>query len=140
MFDIAFSELVVIGVVALIVIGPEKLPKVARTFGLLAGRLQRYVSEVKEDISREIQLEDLKKLQEQIQEGGKKIQSELMLSKEEMTQHLDEVRETLLDIKSPANEPAGQVSNDSISTSKPEHSAQIKTILKPDPKDTEKVE
>ena len=63
MFDVAFSELVIIGVVALIVIGPERLPKVARTAGHLLGRLQRYVNDVKADINREMQLEELKKIQ-----------------------------------------------------------------------------
>lgn len=66
MFDVGFSELVVIGVVALVVIGPERLPKVARTAGLLLGRLQRYVGDVKADINREIQLDELKKLQQQM--------------------------------------------------------------------------
>jgi sec-independent protein translocase protein TatB len=61
MFDIGFSELVVIGVVALIVIGPERLPKVARTAGHLYGRMQRYVSAVKSDISREIQLDEIRR-------------------------------------------------------------------------------
>ena len=61
MFDIGFSELLVIGLVALIVIGPEKLPRVARTLGHLMGRLQRYVADVKADINREIELEELKK-------------------------------------------------------------------------------
>ena len=61
MFDIGFSELAAIGVVALIVIGPERLPKVARTAGHLLGRLQRYVSTVKADISREMELDELKK-------------------------------------------------------------------------------
>ncbi|MGE5319806.1 MAG: Sec-independent protein translocase protein TatB [Hyphomicrobiaceae bacterium] len=61
MFDIGFSELVVIGVVALIVIGPERLPKVARTAGHLYGRLQRYVAAVKSDISREIQLDEIRR-------------------------------------------------------------------------------
>lgn len=69
MFDVAFSELVVIAIVALIVIGPEKLPKVARTLGSLAGRLQRYVANVKSDIEREIQFEDLQKLQQEIKNG-----------------------------------------------------------------------
>src|SRR5512139_1743988 len=55
MFDIGFTELIVIGVVALIVIGPERLPKVARTAGLLYARMQRYVSSVKSDISHEMQ-------------------------------------------------------------------------------------
>ena len=66
MFDIGFTELMVIALVGLIVIGPERMPKVARTAGHLLGRLQRYVSDVKSDISREMQLEDLKKLQEQV--------------------------------------------------------------------------
>lgn len=66
MFDVAFSELVIIALVALIVIGPERLPKVARTAGILLGRLQRYVSDVKADINREIQLEELKTMQENI--------------------------------------------------------------------------
>ncbi|MGO9445838.1 MAG: Sec-independent protein translocase protein TatB [Thiobacillaceae bacterium] len=60
MFDIGFSELILIGVVALIVIGPERLPKVARTAGLLFGRFQRYASRVKEDISREMELDELR--------------------------------------------------------------------------------
>lgn len=61
MFDIGFTELIVIGVVALIVIGPERLPKVARTAGHLYGRLQRYVSSVKSDISNEIQLDEIRR-------------------------------------------------------------------------------
>lgn len=68
MFDIGFSELFVIGVVALLVLGPERLPKVARTAGHLLGRLQRYVSDVKADISREMQLEELRKLQVQVEQ------------------------------------------------------------------------
>lgn len=71
MFDIAFSELIIIAVVALIIIGPERLPKVARTAGHLLGRLQRYVSDVKADINREMQLEELKKLQAEVQESAR---------------------------------------------------------------------
>ncbi|HKE40115.1 MAG TPA: Sec-independent protein translocase protein TatB [Casimicrobiaceae bacterium] len=67
MFDVAFSEIVVIAVVALIVIGPERLPKVARTLGHMFGRLQRYVAEVKADINREMELDELRKLQNQVQ-------------------------------------------------------------------------
>lgn len=66
MFDVGLSELMVIAAVALVVIGPERLPKVARTAGLLLGRLQRYVTDVKADINREIQLDELKKLQQQV--------------------------------------------------------------------------
>ena len=69
MFDIGFSELLVIGVVALIVIGPEKLPRVARTVGHLLGRMQRYVADVKADINREIELEELRKMRDSMQKG-----------------------------------------------------------------------
>lgn len=63
MFDIGFSELLLIGIVALIVIGPERLPKVARTVGLLFGRAQRYVSEIKADINNQLKLEELRKIE-----------------------------------------------------------------------------
>lgn len=75
MFDIGFSELMVIGVVALVVIGPERLPKVARTAGHLLGRLQRYVHDVKTDINREMQLDELKKLQSQMLESARTLES-----------------------------------------------------------------
>jgi len=74
-FDIGFSEIVVIAVVALIVIGPEKLPKTARTLGHLFGRLQRYVSDVKADINREMQLEELKKLQQEVRSAATEIET-----------------------------------------------------------------
>jgi sec-independent protein translocase protein TatB len=70
MFDIGFSEMLLIAVVALIVIGPERLPKVARTLGHLFGRMQRYVNDVKADISREMELDELRKLQTQIQDAA----------------------------------------------------------------------
>ena len=75
MFDVGFSELLVIGVVALVVIGPERLPGVARTAGVLLGRLQRYVNGVKADINREIQLDELKKLQEQMAEQARSMET-----------------------------------------------------------------
>jgi sec-independent protein translocase protein TatB len=71
MFDIGFSELMVIAVVALIVIGPERLPKVARTLGHLFGRMQRYVNDVKADISREMELDELRKLQTTVQDAAR---------------------------------------------------------------------
>lgn len=77
MFDVSFTELMVIALVGLIVIGPERLPKVARTVGHLLGRLQRYVGDVKSDISREMQLEDLKKLQAQVQEQARDLDRQI---------------------------------------------------------------
>ena len=70
MFDIGFSELMVIALVALIVIGPERLPRVARTLGHLAGRLQRYVADVKADINREVELDELRKMRDSMQEAA----------------------------------------------------------------------
>jgi len=77
MFDFGFSELLLIAVVALIVVGPERLPKVARTAGHLLGRLQRYVSDVKADIQREMQLEELKKLQQQVAQQARELEGSI---------------------------------------------------------------
>jgi sec-independent protein translocase protein TatB len=77
MFDVGFSELIVIGLVALIVIGPQRLPGVARTVGHLLGRLQRYVNDVKSDINREMQLDELKKLQEQVTTEARAMESQV---------------------------------------------------------------
>ena len=74
MLDIGFSELLMIGAVALVVIGPERLPRVARTAGHLLGRFQRYVSEVKADINREIELADLKKIQTSVEDAARSIE------------------------------------------------------------------
>ncbi len=75
MFDFSFGELAVIGSVALIVLGPERLPKVARTVGDWLGKAQRYVSQVKSDINREIELSELKKLQEEARTAAQSVQS-----------------------------------------------------------------
>ena len=71
MFDIGFSELVVIGVVALVVLGPERLPKVARTAGHLFGRLQRYVATVKADLNREMDVSEFSKVKQEVQEAAR---------------------------------------------------------------------
>jgi sec-independent protein translocase protein TatB len=68
-FDVSFSELLVIAVVALLVIGPEKLPKVARTVGAFTGRMQRYMAQIKEEVNREVRFEELQKLQSEIKQS-----------------------------------------------------------------------
>jgi sec-independent protein translocase protein TatB len=95
MFDIGFSELLVIGLVALIVIGPEKLPRMARTVGHLAGRLQRYVSDVKSDISREIELEDLKKMRDSMEQAASEMQSSVQA---ELTKTESDLNKTVEDV------------------------------------------
>ncbi|HLA35648.1 MAG TPA: Sec-independent protein translocase protein TatB [Rhodocyclaceae bacterium] len=75
MFDIGISELLVIGIVALVVIGPERLPRVARTVGHLLGRLQRYVGEVKSEINREMRLEDLKRFRQEVMDQAQTVET-----------------------------------------------------------------
>jgi sec-independent protein translocase protein TatB len=95
MFDIGFTELLVIGVVALIVIGPEKLPRVARTVGHLAGRLQRYVADVKADINREIELEELRKMRDSMEQAASNfetsVQSELHKTEADLNKSVEAV-------------------------------------------------
>jgi sec-independent protein translocase protein TatB len=75
MFDISFTEILVIGVVALVVLGPERLPGVARTLGHLFGRAQRYVNDVKNDIQREMELEELKKFKTSVEGTARSIET-----------------------------------------------------------------
>ena len=98
MFDIGFSELLVIGVVALIVIGPEKLPRMARTVGVLAGRLQRYVSDVKADINREIELDELRKMRDSMQQAASDFQSSVQT---EVNKTETELNKTVEDLNKP---------------------------------------
>ena len=101
MFDIGFSELLVIGVVALIVIGPERLPRVARTIGHLMGRMQRYVADVKADIDREVELEELRKMRDSMQQAASEfqssVQSEVNKTEAELNQTAAELNKTVED-------------------------------------------
>jgi sec-independent protein translocase protein TatB len=76
-FDISFSELMLIAVVGLLVIGPEKLPKVARTLGAFTGRMQRFVAQVKEEVSRETRFEELQKLQQEVKDSVSQAESSI---------------------------------------------------------------
>lgn len=77
MIDLGLSKLALIGVVALVVIGPEKLPKVARMAGSLLGRAQRYINDVKSEVSREMELDELRKMQEEVQEVAKDVENSI---------------------------------------------------------------
>jgi sec-independent protein translocase protein TatB len=105
-FDIGFSEIVVIGVVALIVIGPERLPKVARTLGHMFGRLQRYVNEVKADINREMELDELRKLQSQVQSAARDIEQSVTHAAHEMESGVRSVEAQLNEAGKEPAEPA----------------------------------
>jgi sec-independent protein translocase protein TatB len=88
MIDLGLSKLALIGVVALIVIGPEKLPKVARMAGTLYGRAQRYLSEVKSEVSREIELDELRNLHKEMSESAQSIKAEV---ENTVSSHVSEV-------------------------------------------------
>lgn len=75
MIDLGISKLALIGAVALIVIGPEKLPRVARTVGALLGKAQRYVADVKAEVNRSMELEELKKMKESMETAARDVQS-----------------------------------------------------------------
>ena len=110
MFDIGFSELVVIGLVALIVIGPEKLPRVARTVGHLIGRLQRYVADVKSDINREVELDELRKMRDSVQQAAASIEtsvtSGVTKTEEEINRSISGEVPAVAAVASPSPEPA----------------------------------
>src|SRR4029450_2089283 len=74
MIDFGFDKIALIGAVALIVIGPEKLPRVARTVGTLLGKAQRYVADVKAEVNRSIELEDLKKMKTQFEDAARNVE------------------------------------------------------------------
>jgi len=105
MFDIGFSELLVIGLVALIVIGPEKLPRVARTLGHLAGRLQRYVADVKADINREIELDELRKMRDSMQKAASDMETSVNTELAKTADELNKSVEALAEAKPPENKP-----------------------------------
>ncbi|HSD42018.1 MAG TPA: Sec-independent protein translocase protein TatB [Burkholderiales bacterium] len=107
MFDIGFSELLVIAVIALLVIGPERLPKVARTAGHLFGRLQRYVNDVKADIQREIELDELKKLRSQFEDAARSVEQSVNEVGQELRSASDDLNRSIAgDAPAPASPPA----------------------------------
>ena len=102
MFDISFGELAVIGVVALVVIGPEKLPKVARTVGALVGRAQRYVHDVKADIQREVNLGELKQLHSEVHDAAQSLRHSVQTQVDEARQAVGEVQSQLNEVSQTA--------------------------------------
>jgi sec-independent protein translocase protein TatB len=99
MIDFGFDKLALIGAVALIVIGPEKLPRVARTVGTLLGKAQRYVADVKAEVNRSIELEDLKKMKTQFEDAARNVEQSVS----------SEINQTTSDLQAawqpPADEP-----------------------------------
>lgn len=89
MIDFGFDKIALIGAVALIVIGPEKLPRVARTVGHLLGKAQRYVADVKAEVNRSIELEELKKMKSQVEDAARDVEQTVSSGIRETTAELD---------------------------------------------------
>ncbi len=133
MFDIAFSELLLIALVALVVIGPERLPKVARTVGHLLGRMQRYVSDVKSDISREMHLDELKRMKSEVQSSAFEMEQSINRQMSSVEGDLNQaIAPPASDVTASANE-AGPVSSESMqeTAARGVDSAQLELELAP---------
>ena len=109
MIDFGFDKLALIGAVALIVIGPEKLPRVARTVGHMLGKAQRYVADVKAEVNRSIELDELKKMKTQFEDAARDVEKSVTDS---VQQANDSLQTTWSELQSPpvdaADQPAPQ--------------------------------
>src|SRR5471032_148470 len=95
MFDVGFSELLVIGVVGLVVIGPERMPGVARTAGALFGRAQRYINALKADIETEVDLEEFKRIEATFYDAAKSIEHSVTQVKQELDATADSLNKSV---------------------------------------------
>ncbi|MDD4964895.1 MAG: Sec-independent protein translocase protein TatB [Gallionella sp.] len=95
MFDFSLSELMVVMVVALIVIGPERLPKVARTLGHLYGRAQRYINGVKADISRDMAIEEFRQLQQKVQAEATALEQSMQQTHQTIQQEVEALNQAV---------------------------------------------
>jgi sec-independent protein translocase protein TatB len=95
MIDLGIEKMMVIGAVALIVIGPEKLPRVARTVGTLLGKAQRYVADVKAEVNRSIELEELKKMKDTVESAARDVESSIHGGVNEIERELADAAKTL---------------------------------------------
>ncbi len=84
MFDIGVTKLAIVGGIALIVIGPEKLPAVAKTLGTLLGRARRYVADVKEEVNRSMDLEELRKMRDTVESAAQAVETSIQTSADEV--------------------------------------------------------
>ena len=97
MFDFSMGELMVVMVVALVVIGPERLPKVARTLGHLYGRAQRYVNGVKSDIARDMAIEEYRQLQQKIQAEASSLQESVQQTAQTASQQMQQINRAIIE-------------------------------------------
>ncbi|MBC5764801.1 Sec-independent protein translocase protein TatB [Ramlibacter albus] len=97
MIDLGLSKMALIGAVALIVIGPEKLPRVARTVGTLLGKAQRYVNDVKAEVNRSMELDELKKMKETVEQAAREVETSVSTTAAEFEKEWQNVTSTALE-------------------------------------------
>lgn len=95
MIDLGISKLALIGAVALIVIGPEKLPRVARTVGMLLGKAQRYVNDVKAEVNRSMDLDELRKMKDTVQDAARDVEQSIHSGASDFEKQFSESGQTL---------------------------------------------
>ncbi len=101
MIDLGISKLALIGAVALIVIGPEKLPRVARTVGTLLGKAQRYVNDVKAEVNRSMDLDELRKMKDTVQEAARDVEHSIQSGASDLEKQFSESGQTLSELAEP---------------------------------------
>ncbi len=124
MFDFSIGELMIVMVVALVVIGPERLPKVARTLGLLWGRARRYVNGVRSDIERDLAVEEFRQLQQKVKDEASSLEQSVTQASASVDQQVKEINEAVADLATPEEmmrdapsiEPAPSPSRDASSS------------------------
>ena len=94
MLDLGLSKMALIGAVALIVIGPEKLPRVARTVAKLLGKAQRYVNDVKAEVNRSMELDELKKMKETVESAARDVESSVSSAASDFEKQWEEATTT----------------------------------------------
>ena len=94
MIDIGLSKMALIGVVALIVVGPEKLPRVARTVGTLLGKAQRYVADVKSEVNRSMELDELRKMKDTVENAARDVEQTIHTSASDFERDLNDASDT----------------------------------------------
>ncbi|WNO06214.1 Sec-independent protein translocase protein TatB [Rhodoferax mekongensis] len=102
MIDLGISKMALIGAVALIVIGPEKLPRVARTVGALLGKAQRYVADVKAEVNRSMDLEELKKMRDTVEDAARNVENSIQTSASDFEKSWTDATDAALEPEAPA--------------------------------------
>ncbi len=102
MIDLGVSKIALIGAVALIVIGPEKLPRLARTVGALLGKAQRYVADVKAEVNRSMDLDELKKMRETVEDAARSVENSIQTSASDFEKSWSDTTDSALGSVAPA--------------------------------------